>query len=81
MGDRDDEPDAELDDFDKAARVNFRDYPSSAVVVLAALGSGLAWLMYKWRGKKSAARRAPPAGVSEAGNTGPKEKSSPDGNA
>jgi hypothetical protein len=52
---RDDkEPEGGLDDSEAAARINFRDYPSSAVVVLAALGSGLAWLIYKWRGRKGA---------------------------
>jgi hypothetical protein len=52
MQDRESEPEAGVDDSDEAARINFRDYPSSAVVVLAALGSGLAWLMYRWRKKK-----------------------------
>ncbi|RDI59554.1 hypothetical protein DES45_104473 [Microvirga subterranea] len=52
MQDRESEPEAGVDDSDEAARINFRDYPSSAVVVLAALGSGLAWLMYKWRKRK-----------------------------
>jgi hypothetical protein len=50
---RDDkEPEAGLDDSEAAARINFRDYPSSAVVVIAALGSGLAWLIYRWRARK-----------------------------
>lgn len=49
MQDHESEPEVGVDDSDEAARINFRDYPSSAVVVLAALGSGLAWLMYKWR--------------------------------
>ena len=52
------QPDAASDDFDRAARINFRDYPSSALVVLAALSSGLAWMAYKWLGKKGAARRS-----------------------
>jgi hypothetical protein len=53
---RDDkEPEAGLDDSEAAARINFRDYPSSAVVVIAALGSGLAWLIYRWRARKGAA--------------------------
>jgi len=55
MRDRESEPETGTDDSDEAARINFRDYPSSAVVVLAALGSGIAWLMYKWRRRKGAA--------------------------
>jgi hypothetical protein len=51
----DKEPEAGLDDSEAAARINFRDYPSSAVVMIAALGSGLAWLIYKWRARKGAA--------------------------
>jgi hypothetical protein len=50
----DKEPDAGLDDSEAAARINFRDYPSSAVVVIAALGSGLAWLIYRWRARRGA---------------------------
>jgi hypothetical protein len=66
MRDRDDEPDAGLDDFDRAARINFRDYPSSAVVVIAALGSGLAWAFYRWFGRKGAARQPASADIAEA---------------
>jgi hypothetical protein len=51
-------PDLDSDDFDKAAGIDFRDYPSSALVAIAALASGLAWLLYKRRGRKSAAQRA-----------------------
>ncbi len=58
MRDHDSEPDAGVDDSDTAARISFRDYPSSAVVVIAALSSGLAWLLYKWRSNKGAAHDA-----------------------
>jgi hypothetical protein len=58
-------PDAVPDDFDRAARINFRDYPGSALVAMAALTSGLAWLLYKWRGRKDATQRASPDDVSE----------------
>ncbi len=37
MTDKDEQPEAGLDDFDKAARLNFRDYPSTSLVMLAAL--------------------------------------------
>lgn len=41
MTDKDEPPDAGLDDFDKAAGLSFRDYPSTSLVMLAALSSGL----------------------------------------
>jgi len=63
MRDRESEPETGTDDSDEAARINFRDYPSSAVVVLAALGSGLAWLMYKWRRRKGAAPATTAEGI------------------
>jgi hypothetical protein len=55
MPSRDDEPKPDLDDeLDLGKRVSFRDYPSTGVVVLAALVSGLSWMAYKWsRGKRS----------------------------
>jgi hypothetical protein len=55
MSDRDSGPDSGEDDSDTAARISFRDYPSTAVVVIAALSSGLAWLMFRWRAKKGTA--------------------------
>lgn len=60
MQDRESEPEASVDDTEEAARISFRDYPSSAVVVLAALGSGLAWLMYKWRKRKGTGQAGAP---------------------
>ena len=59
-------PDAVSDDFDRAARINFRDYPGSALVAIAAVTSGLAWLLYKRRGRKDAAQRASPDDVAES---------------
>ena len=44
MSDKDEQPDAGLDDFDKASRLNFRDYPSTSLVMIAALSSGLGWM-------------------------------------
>lgn len=61
----DNKPDASADDLNRAARINFRDYPSSTLVMLAALTSGVAWALYKWRGRKSAAQHAAPDGVAE----------------
>jgi hypothetical protein len=58
MTDKDEEPDAGLDDFDKAARLSFRDYPSTSLVMLAALSSGLGWVLYKWLARKQAGQRA-----------------------
>ncbi len=61
MPETDEQPDNELDDLEKAGRVNFRDYPSSGLVVIAALSSGLGWMLFKWLGKKRKARNAAPA--------------------
>jgi hypothetical protein len=56
MPDKDEEPDSLLDDLETAERINFRDYPSTALVVLAAVSSGLGWMLYKWMGRKRAAQ-------------------------
>jgi hypothetical protein len=66
MPDKDEQPDAGLDDFDKAARLNFRDYPSTSVVMLAALSSGLGWMLYRWLGRKRAGQPAGPNNGGEA---------------
>ncbi len=66
MADKDQEPEDGLDDFDKAARLNFRDYPSSSLVMIAALTSGLGWMLYKWLGR----RRAVPASGGETKSDG-----------
>ena len=58
MTDKDEQPDAGLDDFDKASRLNFRDYPSTSLVMIAALSSGLGWMAYKWLGRKRAGQSA-----------------------
>ena len=63
MTDKDELPDAGVDDFDKAARLSFRDYPSTSLVMIAALSSGLGWMLYKWLGRQRAGQRA----VSEDG--------------
>src|SRR5919112_5812522 len=44
MSDKDEQLDAGVDDFEKAARLSFRDYPSSSLVMLAALSSGVGWM-------------------------------------
>ncbi len=41
--DEDEQSDAGLDDFDKASRLNFRDYPSTSLVMIAALSSAQGW--------------------------------------
>jgi hypothetical protein len=65
--DEDEQPDTGVDDFDKAARLSFRDYPSSSLVMIAALTSGLGWMLYKWRGRKPAGQRAVPDDVQGCG--------------
>ncbi len=57
---KDEEPDAGLDDFDKASRLNFRDYPSTSLVMIAALSSGLGWMLYKWLGRRRAGQSTVP---------------------
>ena len=44
------------DELDTESRVNFRDYPSSGLVVIAAISSGLGWMLYRWLGRKRKAR-------------------------
>ncbi len=45
MSDKDEQSEDGLDEFDKAARLNFRDYPSTSLVMIAALSSGLGWML------------------------------------
>jgi hypothetical protein len=52
MPETEQQTDEELDELDPASRVNFRDYPSSGLVVVAAISSGLGWMLYKWLGRK-----------------------------
>ena len=70
--DEDEQPDIGLDDFEKAARLSFRDYPSTSLVMLAALSSGLGWMLYKWRGRRRAGQRAVPDDVRAAEGDGSK---------
>jgi hypothetical protein len=64
--DKDEQSDAGLGDFDRAARLNFRDYPSTSLVMIAALSSGLGWMVYKWLGRKRAGQ---PTGPDDGGGT------------
>lgn len=52
MPETDQQSNEELDELDTTSRVNFRDYPSSGLVVIAAISSGLGWMLYKWLGRK-----------------------------
>jgi hypothetical protein len=58
MSGKNEEPDAGVDDLDKAAHLNFRDYPSTSLVMLAARSSGLGWMLYKWLGRRRSGQRA-----------------------
>jgi hypothetical protein len=69
MPDTDEQLEEGLDEFEPSSRVNFRDYPSSGLVVIAAVSSGLGWMLYKWLGRK---RKAPKAAADE-----PVKQSSP----
>ncbi len=71
MSHKDEQPDTGLDDFDKAARLNFRDYASTSLVMIAAVSSGLGWMLYKWMGRKRAGQPAVPdsGGETEGGSS------------
>ncbi len=77
MPETDEQPEDELEELNGTKRVNFRDYPSSGLVVIAALSSGLGWMLFKWLGKKRKARNGStgettttPASPSESGPSG-----------
>ena len=53
MPEIDEEPADDLEDFEATGKVNFRDYPSSGLVVIAALSSGLGFMLYKWLGRSA----------------------------
>ncbi|QRM28671.1 hypothetical protein [Microvirga sp. VF16] len=61
MPETDEQPDDELEELNGTKRINFRDYPSSGLVVIAALSSGLGWMLFKWLDKKRKARNGTPA--------------------
>lgn len=65
----DEELEEELNEFETASRVNFRDYPSSGLVVIAAISSGVGWMLYKWLGRKRKARQAVPSEPVQADTT------------
>jgi hypothetical protein len=78
MPETDDQPDNELDELEKAGRLNFRDYPSSGLVVIAALSSGLGWMLFKWLGKKRKGRSPAQAESSAEKNPTPEANSAGD---
>jgi hypothetical protein len=61
MPETDEQPEDELEELNGTKRINFRDYPSSGLVVIAALSSGLGWMLFKWLGKKRKAQNGTPA--------------------
>jgi hypothetical protein len=69
--DKDQQPEAGLDEFEKAGRLSFRDYPSSSLVMVAALTSGVGWMLYKWLGRTRAGQRAVLGDGGEAKSNGP----------
>ncbi|MGO4526017.1 hypothetical protein AB4097_14255 [Microvirga sp. 2MCAF35] len=78
MPETDNQPEDELEELNGTKRINFRDYPSSGLVVIAALSSGLGWMLFKWLGKKRKTRNgtateggAPPSARPEAGSSTP----------
>ena len=69
MPETDEQLEEGLDELETASRVNFRDYPSSGLVVVAAISSGLGWMLYKWLGRKRKARQATPNAPAQADDT------------
>ena len=77
MPNSDDELKSDLgDELDIGKRINFRDYPSTGLVVLAALVSGMGWLAYKWAGGKRQRQSSPPDEPRQANEVIPKASSS-----
>jgi hypothetical protein len=76
MPETDDQPEDELEELNGTKRINFRDYPSSGLVMIAALSSGLGWMLFKWLGKKRKARNGAPA-QDETPQASPSETASP----
>jgi hypothetical protein len=60
MPETDEQRDDELEELDGTRRINFRDYPSSGLVVIAAISSGLGWALFKWLDKKRKTRNGTP---------------------
>jgi hypothetical protein len=81
MTEKDQQPEDGSDDFDKAARLNFRDYPSSSLVMIAALTSGLGWMLYRWIGRKRPGQGAVPDAGEEAEGKAPQTEPPADGSA
>ncbi len=79
--DEDEQSGAGLDDFDKAARLSFRDYPSTSLVMLAALSSGLGWILYKWRDRRRAGQSTVPDDREQAEGIAPVAEPPADGRA
>ncbi len=79
MPSRDDEPKSDLDDeLQSGKRISFRDYPSTGLVVLAAVVSGLGWLVYKWSDGKRVGQSTAPNDRQQ--DTGSKASDSDDAN-
>jgi hypothetical protein len=54
MPGKEDNSEFEDGDFEPQDSINFRDYPSTGLVVVAALVSGLSLMVYKWaKGKRT----------------------------
>jgi len=79
MPSSDDEPKSDLDDeLESGKRISFRDYPSTGLVVLAAVISGLGWLAYKWSDGKRVGQSTAPSDRQQ--DTGSKVSDSEDAN-
>jgi hypothetical protein len=69
MPESDQRTDEKLDELETSSRINFRDYPSSGLVVMAAISSGLGWMLYKWLGRKRRAVNGAASASTQANTT------------
>ena len=81
MSERDEQPEDGLDDFDKAARLSFRDYPSTSLVLIAALSSGVGWMLYKWRRRRRTTDSTAPDDARDLQGNAPEAVPPADGSA
>lgn len=57
MSDETEEANSDDEASDLPGRANPRDYPATALVLLTLMGSSVAWMLYKWMGKKRTSPR------------------------
>ena len=81
MAGKDEQSQDGLDYFGKAVRLNFRDYPSSSLVILAILNSGVGWMLYKWQRRRRTADSTAPDDARDLKGNAPEAVPPADGSA